>query len=373
MRSSSAIASSTAAWRRMAEYRYRVIAEIAGAELRERGPRSSRGSSRSRTKLRPEPPRGRRRRHRTPPITVGPGAWRPGPRAFVRRRGARGTAGTPILRVLRGADVSDALAVVTRWFGGTKLGKGGLARAYGGVTREALTASRLGERFVYETFEVTVPYDRLGDVQRLVHPPEVEIVSSDYGEHVRCASGSAAAPGRRHRCARGARHHGRASAGTAGRLPNCRPLFATIGLQHQIADDPSKRGVWNERAERIATATAVRAPASSAGAGGGSSNKTLMLVLSYLWILALVPLLVEKDERGGPVARPSTGLALFVAEVVGSSGSSRLPRRMPLQGRSSSSCFGGGGFDAHLAGDHGAPSGLHRPRPSTASASRFRA
>ncbi len=96
-----------------------------------------------------------------------------------------GTAGAPILRALRGAGVSDVLAVVTRWFGGTKLGKGGLARAYGGVAREALTALPLGERFVYETLALTVPYERLGDVQRLVHPPEVELASPEYGEEVR--------------------------------------------------------------------------------------------------------------------------------------------------------------------------------------------
>src|SRR6185436_899291 len=49
-----------------------------------------------------------------------------------------GTAGVPILQVLRGADLSDVLAVVIRWFGGTRLGKGGLARAYAAAAREAL-------------------------------------------------------------------------------------------------------------------------------------------------------------------------------------------------------------------------------------------
>ena len=49
-----------------------------------------------------------------------------------------GTAGTPMLQVLRGAELSDVLAVVVRWYGGVKLGKGGLARAYAGAVREAL-------------------------------------------------------------------------------------------------------------------------------------------------------------------------------------------------------------------------------------------
>ena len=49
-----------------------------------------------------------------------------------------GTAGAPMLEVLRGAGVSDVAAVVTRWFGGTLLGAGGLVRAYGDAVRAAL-------------------------------------------------------------------------------------------------------------------------------------------------------------------------------------------------------------------------------------------
>ncbi|MCA9727583.1 MAG: YigZ family protein [Candidatus Eisenbacteria bacterium] len=49
-----------------------------------------------------------------------------------------GTAGTPILGALRRADIFDALIVVTRYFGGTKLGTGGLVRAYGDAARSAL-------------------------------------------------------------------------------------------------------------------------------------------------------------------------------------------------------------------------------------------
>ncbi len=207
----------------MPEYRYRVIAEIAGAELRERG-------SRFIARLEPvadEASAGDRlaaERRRHPDASHHCWAWRLGNPARERSSDAgepAGTAGAPILRALRGADVSDVLAVVTRWFGGTKLGKGGLARAYGGVTREALTASRLGERFVYETLEVTVPYDRLGEVQRLIHPPEVEIVSSDYGEHVRCAI--RVLPPRRAAVTDALAALGLTvapSAGTAGRLPH---------------------------------------------------------------------------------------------------------------------------------------------------------
>src|SRR3954451_20455094 len=60
-------------------------------------------------------------------------AWRLGGPPRERSADARepaGTAGVPILQVLRGAGLSDAMAVVVRWFAGTKLGKGGLARAH---------------------------------------------------------------------------------------------------------------------------------------------------------------------------------------------------------------------------------------------------
>lgn len=99
-----------------------------------------------------------------------------------------GTAGAPILRVLAGREVSDALVIVVRWFGGTKLGKGGLARAYGGASREVVEAAResgqLAERFPTVVLTVNVPYDRLGAVKRLLRPPEVVLEGDTYTEKV---------------------------------------------------------------------------------------------------------------------------------------------------------------------------------------------
>jgi len=57
-----------------------------------------------------------------------------------------GTAGAPMLKVLAGRGLSDTLVVAVRWFGGTKLGKGGLARADGASAREAAESARLVER-----------------------------------------------------------------------------------------------------------------------------------------------------------------------------------------------------------------------------------
>ena len=100
-----------------------------------------------------------------------------------------GTAGVPILQVLRGAELSDAVLVVARWFGGTKLGKGGLARAYAAAAREAVERAQgegvIGRRVPTAALAVELPYERLGAVKRLVRPPAVELVEEEYGATVR--------------------------------------------------------------------------------------------------------------------------------------------------------------------------------------------
>lgn len=114
-------------------------------------------------------------------------AWRLGSPPRERSSDAgepHGTAGMPILQSLRGADLSDVLVVVVRWFGGTKLGKGGLARAYGGAAREALAEVPTVERVPVTRLRLEVEYPALGGVERLVHPPGVEIEQSEYGERV---------------------------------------------------------------------------------------------------------------------------------------------------------------------------------------------
>lgn len=93
-----------------------------------------------------------------------------------------GTAGMPMLQVLRGPELSDVLAVVIRWFGGTRLGKGGLARAYAGAVKGALETLAVTERRPITRLRVSLPYARVGDLKRLVHPPEVEIVEESYAE-----------------------------------------------------------------------------------------------------------------------------------------------------------------------------------------------
>ncbi|MGD2114863.1 MAG: YigZ family protein [Acidobacteriota bacterium] len=96
-----------------------------------------------------------------------------------------GTAGIPILQVLRGAALSDVVAVVVRWFGGTKLGKGGLARAYAGATREAVEILPRVRKVPAVELAVELPYELIGAVKRLINPPGVELTGEDYGASVR--------------------------------------------------------------------------------------------------------------------------------------------------------------------------------------------
>jgi len=115
-------------------------------------------------------------------------AWRVGAPPRERSSDAgepAGTAGVPILQVLRGAGLSDVLAVVVRWFGGTKLGKGGLARAYAAATREALQTLPVAVRVPAVRLALQVPHERVGAVKRLIHPPVVELASEEYGQEAR--------------------------------------------------------------------------------------------------------------------------------------------------------------------------------------------
>lgn len=93
----------------------------------------------------------------------------------------KGTAGEPIARVLRARGLSDVCAVVVRWFGGVKLGKGGLARAYSGVVVAALETARVERRFPMIALRLRMPYDRVGAVQRLARAHRAEWLDERYG------------------------------------------------------------------------------------------------------------------------------------------------------------------------------------------------
>jgi uncharacterized YigZ family protein len=93
-----------------------------------------------------------------------------------------GTAGRPILAAIEGADLFDAAVVVVRWFGGVKLGTGGLSRAYRDTAAETLKQTKIVDRYVYDRFQVRVPFDRMSDAYRLVDPPAVLLAGERFAE-----------------------------------------------------------------------------------------------------------------------------------------------------------------------------------------------
>ncbi|MBO3732289.1 IMPACT family protein [Glycomyces niveus] len=96
-----------------------------------------------------------------------------------------GTAGVPMLEVLRGRDLTDVLAVVTRHFGGVKLGAGGLVRAYGAAVAAALDAVGTVELARWQRLTVRVDYGLAGSLEGLLRLREdVRLVGVDFGAEV---------------------------------------------------------------------------------------------------------------------------------------------------------------------------------------------
>jgi len=93
-----------------------------------------------------------------------------------------GSAGKPILSAIEGADVHECGVVVVRWYGGVKLGTGGLSRAYRDAASAAMRELSLADRYVYTRFELEVPFDSLNTVYRLISPPDVVLVGETFAE-----------------------------------------------------------------------------------------------------------------------------------------------------------------------------------------------
>ena len=93
-----------------------------------------------------------------------------------------GTAGKPILNAIESADLFELGVVVVRWYGGIKLGTGGLSRAYRDTASSTLRLATPLDRYLYTRFEVTVPFDAFGTIYRLIDPPHIVLVEEHFGE-----------------------------------------------------------------------------------------------------------------------------------------------------------------------------------------------
>jgi len=95
-----------------------------------------------------------------------------------------GTAGPPILEALKRNRATNAVIVVTRYFGGIKLGAGGLARAYGDAAQGVLKESGLKDLRLIKSLLATVPYGLLASLQKFAEQEGFEVVSREFKEQV---------------------------------------------------------------------------------------------------------------------------------------------------------------------------------------------
>lgn len=91
-----------------------------------------------------------------------------------------GTAGKPILLVLSSQKLTNALIIVTRFFGGTKLGTGGLARAYAEAAQQAVSMSHVVKVYLTVPVNIRVLYEDLPAMERLIKAYDSHVTQSTY-------------------------------------------------------------------------------------------------------------------------------------------------------------------------------------------------
>lgn len=95
-----------------------------------------------------------------------------------------GTAGAPMLTVLKNEGYDNIVAVVTRYFGGVLLGKGGLVRAYTDSLKDALSCARISEVGEYEKIVFEFDYSNLGSIEHYLASSGIYTAGTEYGASV---------------------------------------------------------------------------------------------------------------------------------------------------------------------------------------------
>ncbi|WP_161878357.1 YigZ family protein [Alkalibacterium sp. MB6] len=95
-----------------------------------------------------------------------------------------GTAGLPMLDVLKKKDLRNVTAVVTRYFGGVKLGASGLIRAYGNTTKEAIDSVEVVERQLQQYIDLNVSYPMSGKIQNQLYQTSYRLEDTLYTDTV---------------------------------------------------------------------------------------------------------------------------------------------------------------------------------------------
>lgn len=96
-----------------------------------------------------------------------------------------GTAGRPILSHIEGRDLINTAVFVIRYFGGTKLGAGGLVRAYGNTAKAALEKGRIEDVIPLAVFELTIPYELKAQLDYQIQQLQGTVLNWDYGADIR--------------------------------------------------------------------------------------------------------------------------------------------------------------------------------------------
>lgn len=96
-----------------------------------------------------------------------------------------GSAGLPILNAMKSANIVNAIIVVVRYYGGTKLGKSGLIDAYGKSAGLVIEESTLKKLIATQRFEITYPYDQQSLIDTLKHTFTLFVMDSVYTQHVK--------------------------------------------------------------------------------------------------------------------------------------------------------------------------------------------
>ena len=95
-----------------------------------------------------------------------------------------GTAGSPMLDLLKNNGLNNVIVVVTRYFGGTLLGTGGLVRAYTESAKKALENAKIIEKEYGIRYLVEISYRNIKEIQYICKQLEINIIDSEYGENV---------------------------------------------------------------------------------------------------------------------------------------------------------------------------------------------
>ena len=110
--------------------------------------------------------------------------WRPEVQRFSDDGEPGGTAGMPVLEVLRGEKLNEVLVIVTRYFGGTLLGTGGLVRAYTRAAQEAVRAAGVIRKEVCRRCRLMIDYTQLGKLQYALNKNHYWIENTEYADRV---------------------------------------------------------------------------------------------------------------------------------------------------------------------------------------------